>query len=397
MGTRAGAVGRATDSWIAGTCGSRWLWTGACAPPPPRATTDRILATTPLAGRLASPIPWPPVARPVATLAAPAVPIAPAAAAPARACDSTTAHPAGREHAAGRDRGPAARARAAQRDGAAAADREAQDRGLQADGRHHGQDGRERGALVANLALELRAAGAAVDVPAGHAAPRDPARDGRELFADLDARSRARLTRAHQRLPGLEHERLDLLAAHPEHLGDLRMGLVAELEEDERRALVLGQALQLVDELTQVGPELNLGRHPLDGAGLGRQPVGGDLRALRPQGREAAIARDRVQPGAQLDVARTAAQSPIRRGEAVLQGILRLLATAEHVPAEGQQALVVAVEDDLERRVVSRAHAGDEAIVAHAWQPPRARRPRRTYVDRGGGHRASMRHPAREM
>ena len=71
----------------------------------------------------------------------------------------------------------------------------------------------------------------------------------------------------------------------------------------------------------------------------------------------------------------------------MLQGVLRLLATAEHVPAEGEQAAVVAVVDDLERGVVARAHARDEAIVAHAQQPPPARRLRRTDVDRGGGHR----------
>ena len=38
-------------------------------------------------------------------------------------------------------------------------------------------------------------------------------------------------------------------------------------------------------------------------------------------------------------------------------------------------------------RVVAGAHASDEAIVAHARQPPPARRVRRTDVDRGGGHR----------
>ncbi|MGZ6644857.1 MAG: hypothetical protein ACXVFT_23890, partial [Solirubrobacteraceae bacterium] len=67
-----------------------------------------------------------------------------------RACaarDSTTADAARRERAARGD-GRAA-ARAAQGDGAAApaAEREAQDRGLQADGRRQRQDGRERGPL----------------------------------------------------------------------------------------------------------------------------------------------------------------------------------------------------------------------------------------------------------
>jgi len=59
----------------------------------------------------------------------------------------------------------------------------------------------------------------------------------------------------------------------------------------------------------------------------------------------------------------------------VLQGVLGLLTAAEHVSAEGEQAAVVAVVDDLERGVVTGSHAGDEAVVPHARQPPRTRWP----------------------
>ena len=196
--------------------------------------------------------------------------------------DPAAAHAPGRERAARGDRRAAARARAAQRDGAAAADGEAQDRGLQADGRHQGQDRRERGALAAHLALELRAARAAVDV----ACARMLRRGTRPVTVASCSRisthgvSRA-VARAQQRLAGLEDERLDLLAAHAEHRRDLRVGLVAELEEDQRGALVVGQALQLVDQLAQVGAQLDLGRHALERPGAGREPVDGDLRALR--------------------------------------------------------------------------------------------------------------------
>ena len=81
----------------------------------------------------------------------------------------------------------------------------------------------------------------------------------------------------------------------------------------------------------------------------------------------------------------------------MLQSVLGLLAAAEHVSAEGEQAAVVAVVDDLERAVVTRAHARDEAIVAHAWQPPRGRWGWRADVNRGGGHRCSMSHLSHEM
>jgi len=81
----------------------------------------------------------------------------------------------------------------------------------------------------------------------------------------------------------------------------------------------------------------------------------------------------------------------------VLQGVLGLLAAAEHLPAEGEQAAVVAVVDDLEGGVVARAHALHEAVVAHESQPARTRWGGGPGVHRGGGHRPSMRHRRKEM
>ena len=82
-------------------------------------------------------------------------------------------------------------------------------------------------------------------------------------------------------------------------------------------------------------------------------------------------------------VARAAAQRPVGGGEGLLQGVLRLLATAQHVAAEREQAAVVAVVDDLEGVVVAGAHASDESIVADTQQPPPARR----LVETGRGPR----------
>ena len=218
-----------------------------------------------------------------------------------------------------------------------------------------------------------------------------------QLLADLDARRLARRAGAQQRLARLEDERLDLLPAHAEDGRDLLVGLVAELEEDQRGALVVGQALQLGHQLAQVGAPLDVGGHALDRPGAVRDRVDGDLGAARTQHRQAAVAGDRVQPRAQVDVAAAAAQRPVRRGEAVLQGVLGLLATAQHLPAEGEQPAVVAVVDDLEGVVVAGAHASDEPVVADAQQPPPARRMRRPNVDRGGGHGTSMRHRGTQM
>jgi hypothetical protein len=104
-------------------------------------------------------------------------------------------NPAGRDRAARGDGRATPCARAAQRDGtAAAAEREAQHGALEADGGHQWEDRRERRALATDLALEVRAAGTTVDVPAQDAAPGNAAGDRGELLADLDARGRARWT-----------------------------------------------------------------------------------------------------------------------------------------------------------------------------------------------------------
>jgi hypothetical protein len=213
----------------------------------------------------------------------------------------------------------------------------------------------------------------------------------------LDARRVARRACAQQRLTRLEHESLDLLPAHAEDRRDLLVGLVSELEEDEGGPLVVRQALQLRHQLAQLGAPLDLGGRALDGARARRDRFDAGVGPARAQRGQAAVAGDRVQPRAQLDGPGAAAQGPVRRHEAVLQGVLGLLAVPQHVSAEREQPTVVAVVDDLERVVVAGAHASDEPIVADAYQAPTARRMRRPDVDRGGTHRASMRHRDTEM
>ena len=227
-----------------------------------------------------------------------------------RAGRPAAAHAPDRQRTTSGDRRATARAGAAQRDDAAAADGEAEDRRLQAGGRHQRQDHRERRALSAHVALELRAGGTAVDVGAHDAAPRHPPGDGRELLADLGAWRLARRARAQQRLARLEDEGLDLLPAHAEDGRDLLVGLVAELEEDQRGALVIGQALQLGHQLAQVGAPLDVGGHALDRPGAVRDRVDGDLGAACTQRRQAPVAGDRVQPRAQVDVAAAAHAAP---------------------------------------------------------------------------------------
>src|SRR5204862_6333220 len=109
------------------------------------------------------------------------------------------------------------------------------------------------------LALEPSATPAARDVPAQRRALERRAAGGRELLADLDARRLARPPPAGERLARLEHERLHLLAPHAEDLGDLVVAVVAQLEEDERRALPLGQLLEVGEQAAQLGAAVDVG------------------------------------------------------------------------------------------------------------------------------------------
>ena len=88
-----------------------------------------------------------------------------------------------------------------------------------------------------------------------------------------------------------------------------------------------------------------------------------DLGPPRAQRRQAAVAGDRVQPRTQVDGVGAPVQGAIRRHEAVLQGVLGLLAVSQHLSAEGEQPAVIAVVDDLERVVVAGAHARHQSLI----------------------------------
>jgi hypothetical protein len=148
------------------------------------------------------------------------------------------------------------------------------------------------------------------------------------------------------------------------------VGVVAELEEHERGALLLGQALEVGQKPAQLGAPVDVGGEAVGrGAGL----VEGNLLAPGAQHRQAAVARDRVEPGLEADLPVGRPHRAVRGHEAVLQGVLGLVAVAEHVGAEGQQPAVVAVEDELEGAIVTGAHARDEGLVGAAARHAAAR------------------------
>ena len=141
-----------------------------------------------------------------------------------------------------------------------------------------------------------------------------------------------------------------------------------ELGEDERRALVDRQPLHVGQQRTQVVALLDLlgepGRRGQDRLDV----VERDLLAPCGEHRQAAVAGDGVQPGAQRDRAIVGQERAVRGAEGVLDRVLGLLQRPEHVPAEGQHAAVMAVVEDLEGGAcggaVTAADLRDEPIVA---------------------------------
>ena len=87
------------------------------------------------------------------------------------------------------------------------------------------------------------------------------------------------------------------------------------------------------------------------------------LVAARAQGRQAAVASDGVEPRLEADRPLAGVQGSIGGHEGVLQGVLGLLVAGQHVPAEREQAAVIAVEDELECALVAGAHADHEGVV----------------------------------
>ena len=78
---------------------------------------------------------------------------------------------------------------------------------------------------------------------------------------------------------------------------------------------------------------------------------------------EAAVASDPVEPGAHVDRA-LVGQDRVEGGRHhLLEHVLGVLAGAQQVPAEGEQAGLVAGDQHLEGRGVALAHVGDQALV----------------------------------
>ena len=196
---------------------------------------------------------------------------------------------------------------------------------------------------------------------AQRSAAQDAAACDLELFTDLLARGAARVALGDQRRARLKDERLDLAGGTSDRRCDLRMAQIAQLEEHERLALVVGQPPEVGHELPQLSTPPDVGGEPID-AELELVDRHRRLTAGRKH-RAAAVARDREQPRPHSVRRPPRTQRAVSAHEGLLQCVLAVLTVAEHAAADRQQRGVMALVEDLERGLVARAHQRRKALV----------------------------------
>ncbi len=185
------------------------------------------------------------------------------------------------------------------------------------------------------------------------------------MLAHLRTRTLASVAAADERLASLEDQCLDLLAAYAEHGRDLGVGLISQLEQGQRRTLIRRQALHVGEQLAQLLASLYLHHGCVPAAEFIEHALAADRFSPGTQLRDAAIARDRIQPRPQRDLPLAAApQRPIRSHERELQRVLRRVPVAEQMQAERQHSGGVAIVDRLEREAVSSSHPRNQLLVA---------------------------------
>lgn len=174
---------------------------------------------------------------------------------------------------------------------------------------------------------------------------------------------------AGQRLTCLEYQCLDFLSAHPEHCGNFLVRVIRELEENERGALVGRQSLHVIEQLAKVLTALDLIRDTIGGSPIGQYVVALETAAGTELG-QAAVARDRVQPGPERHLVLASAQRAQCGDERQLERILGCFAVSEHMHAEREHATRISVIDRLERGVVARTQLRHKCLVGFVYAGP---------------------------
>jgi hypothetical protein len=122
----------------------------------------------------------------------------------------------------------------------------------------------------------------------------------------------------------------------------------AELAHDERRALTLGQVLEVGAKLSKALADLDRLGQRISGERVDDVQIDGD--ATLAQARDRLVVGDTEQPRAHIEVAFLEPQCRERLGHRALQRVARLLVVAEERAAIAIQRAVVALVHRRERR-----------------------------------------------
>jgi hypothetical protein len=206
--------------------------------------------------------------------------------------------------------------------------------------RTDGHQERQRLARRAQLGAEDRAAlaGAQVAAHRRRRAVAQPLGDLAELEAHVLTGELARLGGLGERDARAHEQRLHARDRRLHRLGDLLVGERVDLAQQQRGALGLRQLLHVRDQLAELLALVDLvGR---------RRAVLGEVDVHRVDAQrldaaqvvEAAVARDAIEPRARVDRPLVGEDRVEGGGEDLLEDVLGVLARAEHVAAEGEQA-----------------------------------------------------------
>jgi hypothetical protein len=211
-------------------------------------------------------------------------------------------------------------------------------------------------ARPAQLRPERPTACAIVHMPARAAARPDASivREHKRLV-DLDACGVARLRSLGEADPCADKQRLDRGDRDPDRRRHVRVRHPAKLAHQQSRALLIGEAADILDQPAQRLPLLGLDRWVVDRSAEEAQHLG-RRRHRAPQLVDAAVVGDPVEPCAQGQLAVVCPQADVRTDEDVLQRILGIGPRArKHLARVREQALLVAVVDRAERLLVAGA------------------------------------------
>jgi hypothetical protein len=203
-----------------------------------------------------------------------------------------------------------------------------------------------------------------------------------DAVADADALGRAPVDGLVESAAGVEHGAAGGLVGDAEGDRDVVVAQAAELAHDERAALALGQAAQVVDELGEADAVLGVDL----GSGHGRLVELGEfrVRAAAADDVDRLVVGDAVQPRAQRAARLAARQAAQRVLEGVLGRVLGVLVVEEDRSAVAQERAVVALVERGEGGIAAGGGAAGEGLVAEARQDAA---PQRRGLQGGGrGH-----------